>query len=82
MSYRIAVLPGDGIGIEIDGDSNYIVRNVCTDNTTNYDLAENNRFGAIVDHTISVTIPVSGNSAGSGLGTTDPWANFANTSTP
>jgi len=69
-------------GIEIDGDANYIIRNVCTDNTTNFDLAENNRFGAIIDHTISSTIPVVGNSAGSAMGTTDPWANFANTSFP
>ena len=73
---------GNGIGIEIDGDANYIVRNVCTDNTINFDLAENNRFGAIIDHTLSSVIPVSGNSAGSAMGTTDPWANFANTSFP
>ena len=73
---------GNGTGIEIDGDANYIVRNVCTDNTINFDLAENNRFGAIIDHTISSTIPVVGNGAGSAMGTTDPWANFANTSFP
>ena len=69
-------------GIEIDGAANYIVRNVCTDNTTNFDFASDNRFGEIVNHKLSSTAPISGDSAPGAMGTTDPWANFANQSPP
>ena len=69
-------------GIHVSGDANYIIRNICTDNTTNFDIAINNRYGAIMNHTMTGTPSVNGNSASSFMGTTDPWANFANTSTP
>lgn len=73
---------GNAIGIDVDGDTNYIVRNVCTDNAINFQIAINNRYGAIMDHTMTGTPSVNGNSASSFMGTTDPWANFANTSIP
>ena len=65
-------------GIEVNGRNNYIVKNTCADNTTNYLFAINNRYGPIINHTMTGTPAVNGNSAPSFLGTTDPWANFAN----
>ena len=69
-------------GIDVDGAANYIIRNTCTDNTTNFQIAINNRYGAIMNHTMTGTPSVNGNSASSVMGTTDPWANFANESPP
>lgn len=71
------------VGIDIDGEANYILRNTCIDNTTNnFDIVTDNRFGEIVNHTISSTAPASGNSAPGNVGTTDPWANFAGATPP
>jgi hypothetical protein len=54
-----------------------IVSNSAKQNTPNYDLAANNVFGAIVDRTAPASVAVSGNSAASSAGTTDPWANIS-----
>jgi hypothetical protein len=64
-------------GIDVDLPGNLILRNSAAFNTTNYDIAANNVFGAIVDRTAPVSPAVTGNSAVSSAGTTDPWANFA-----
>jgi len=64
-------------GIDVDGAGNVIVQNTARQNTTNYDIAANNVFGAIVDRTAAVSFVVSGNSAPSSSGTTDPWANIS-----
>ena len=47
--------------------------------TKSYALAEvaNNVFGAIVNRTAPASAAVSGDSAASSAGTTDPWANFS-----
>ena len=71
------------VGIDIDGEANYILRNTCVDNSTNnFDIVTDNRFGEIVNHTISSTAPASGNAAPGNVGVTDPWANFAGATPP
>lgn len=64
-------------GIDVDAPGNVIIRNSASGNTVNYDLAANNVFGAIVDRTAPGSGAVTGNSASSSAGTTDPWANFS-----
>jgi parallel beta-helix repeat protein len=64
-------------GIDVDGPGNVIVMNTAKQNTTNYDIAANNVFGAIVDRTAPSSGAVNGNSAASSAGTTDPWANIS-----
>lgn len=66
------------VGIEINGSTNYIIRNTCAGSAVNnYEISLDNRYGAIIDHTMTGTPSVFGNSASSFLGTVDPWANFA-----
>ncbi|MCA9293886.1 MAG: right-handed parallel beta-helix repeat-containing protein, partial [Phycisphaerales bacterium] len=64
-------------GIDVNGSGNVIFRNTCADNTVNWDIAANNIFGAIVDRRTPANAAVSGNSAPSSAGTTDPNANFS-----
>lgn len=64
-------------GVDVDSNGNVIVRNTATSNMVNFDIAINNVFGAIVDRIAPASAAVSGNSAASSAGTTDPWANFA-----
>ena len=64
-------------GIDVDGPGNVIVMNSAKQNAVNYDIAANNVFGAIVDRTAAVSAAVTGNSAPSSAGTTDPWANIS-----
>lgn len=68
---------GDGILIPSGSTNNLILRNSARANIPNYSIATGNRYGMIVDLTTGAPGPVFGNSAGSSLGTTDPWANFA-----
>ncbi len=63
-------------GIEVTGNGNLILRNACSGNITNYAIAANNIYGPIIDRQGLVSTAVSGSSAASVLGTTDPWANF------
>jgi hypothetical protein len=64
-------------GIDVDSTASLIIRNSAGNNTTNYTIAANNIFGAIVDRTAPASGAVSGNSAASSAATTDPWANFS-----
>jgi parallel beta-helix repeat protein len=64
-------------GISADAAGNVMVRNTCSGNTLNWLLAPGNVFGPIVDRTAPASGAVSGNSAGSSLGTTDAGANFS-----
>ena len=64
-------------GIDVAVGRNVIIRNTASQNTTNYALAANNVFGAIVNRTAPASAAVNGNSAASSAGTTDPWANFS-----
>ncbi|MCA9306598.1 MAG: right-handed parallel beta-helix repeat-containing protein [Phycisphaerales bacterium] len=64
-------------GIDVDSAGNIIMRNTCSGNTTNYDIAANNRYGQIVSIPGAGTAAVSGSAAAGTLTSTDPWANFA-----
>jgi parallel beta-helix repeat protein len=64
-------------GIDVDSTGNLIIKNSAAGNSSNYEIAANNIYGSIVDRVGVLTIAVSGNSAGSSAGTTDPWANFS-----
>jgi hypothetical protein len=65
-----------GAGVDVNGTVNLIIRNSTRGNVLgNFDIVTGNRVGIIVVPTISGAI--SGNGPGAGLGTTDPWANFA-----
>ena len=68
---------GNDRGIDVDAAGNCIIKNSASGNPTNYDLAANNVFGAIVDRAAPASAAVSGNSAASSAGTTDPWANIS-----
>ncbi len=64
-------------GIDIGGAHNLIIKNSAAGNGTNYVFVANNVFGAVVDRTAPASAAVSGNTAASSAGTTDPWANFS-----
>ncbi|MSU59661.1 MAG: right-handed parallel beta-helix repeat-containing protein [Pedosphaera sp.] len=68
---------GNGIGLNIVTAGNLILGNTAAVNGTNYVIALSNRYGPIVDLTAAGAAAVSGNSAASTLGTTDPQANLA-----
>lgn len=64
-------------GVRVVGAGNLIVRNTCSGNTINFDIAASNRYGSIVNISAAGAAAVSGSSAAGVLTTTDPWANFA-----
>ncbi|MFO0857054.1 MAG: right-handed parallel beta-helix repeat-containing protein [Phycisphaerales bacterium] len=63
------------IGISVEASVNLITGNACRGNPLNYQIVANNRVGIIVTPLLSGAI--SGNGPGAGIGSTDPWANFA-----
>lgn len=62
-------------GIDVDSFGNLIIRNSATGSLNNYEIVANNKVGTIVSAPSSAAI--SGSTGGSGVGTTDPWANFS-----
>lgn len=62
-------------GIDVDADRNVIIRNTCGFNTVDYDIVAYNKVGVIV--TAPGSGAISGSAGGSGVGTTDPWANIS-----
>lgn len=65
--------PTNRWGIRATGNSNWITQNLAGDNTTNWDIGFNN-FGLFV---LGANAPAfSGNTGGTGPGSTDPNANF------
>lgn len=64
-------------GIDIDTAGNIVLRNTCSGNTTNWEIAANNVVGPIIDRTAPASAAISGNSAPSSTGTSDPNANFS-----
>ena len=66
-------------GILVSGSGNLIIKNSASGNSlNNYQIAADNRYGAIIDLTASGTAAASGNAAAGTLATTtNPWANFA-----
>jgi parallel beta-helix repeat protein len=70
------VLNSDQFGIKVDGNENLITRNSARGSgVANYNLAAGNMVGTITNAPSSGA--VLGSTGGSGLGTTDPWANFS-----
>jgi parallel beta-helix repeat protein len=64
-------------GIRADGNENIIVRNtVRGSGSFNFYIAADNMVG-IITNAIGTSSLISGNTGGSGLGSTDPWANFS-----
>lgn len=64
-------------GIDVDAAGNIIIRNTCSGNTNNWTIVANNVVGPIIDRTAPASAAISGNSAPSSLGSTDPNANFS-----
>ncbi len=60
-------------GIDVDGAGNVIVRNTCSGNTLNWDVAAGN---VILVVNATTAGPVNGNSGGAAPGSTDPSANY------
>jgi len=63
-------------GIDVDSPGNIIIKNTCSGNTINWTIVANNVVGPILDRTAPASAAISGNSAPSSLGSTDPNANF------
>lgn len=63
------------VGIKVDAATSLIVRNTATGNTPNWQIAANNNVGTII--ILANSPAINGNSGGSGVSTTDPWANFS-----
>lgn len=61
-------------GIEVNFISNFIVRNICADNTTNWDIPSNNY--CLVVLATPTTSAITGDSGGLSPGSTNPNANF------
>lgn len=68
---------GNDRGIEVSNTGNIILRNTCGSNGTNWAFVANNVFGPIIDRTAPGSLAVSGSSAPSSLGSTEPNANFS-----
>jgi hypothetical protein len=62
-------------GVAVGGTGNLVFGNSCRANILNYSIIAGNRAGPVVLPPVSGA--VSGNSGAAGMGTTDPWANFA-----
>jgi hypothetical protein len=69
---------GNGRGIDCDTSGSFIVRNTCSGNTTNWDLAADNRHGGISNVTaLSNPAVVGMGGAPTAITTENPWANFS-----
>lgn len=64
-------------GVEIGGAGNIIIKNTCSGNTIDWVIVANNVFGPIIDRRAPASAAVSGFTAASTLGSTDPNANFS-----
>ena len=64
-------------GIRMTASLNLIIKNTASNNTTNYNIVANNKVGTVVNPANSPTIAAATPLPAAGLGTTDPWANFA-----
>ena len=69
-------LLGNDRGMDVDMAGNLIYRNACTFNSVNWSIAAGNGVGSIVVAADSAAVSGDGGGSGTGLGTTDPWANF------
>lgn len=63
----------NNIGVYAAASGNFVTRNTATSNGTNWALVSGNRI-LVINSTAAGAF--SGNSGGTSLGSTDPWANF------
>ncbi len=63
-------------GIDVDSTASTIIGNTCAGNGTNWSIASNNYYGAIINRVGVAAASVSGDAAPSTLASTDPHANF------
>lgn len=63
-------------GVHCSDTGNVIIRNIVTGSTTAFSLVAGNRYGPIVNIPGAGTPAVTGSSAASTMGSTDPTANF------
>jgi len=64
-------------GFQVDGIHNIIFNNTADHNSTaNYNIVTLNVVG-VIEAPVPTSTVISGNTGGTGLGTTDPWANFS-----
>ncbi len=69
---------GNGRGVDCDTFGSFIVRNTCSGNTTNWDLAADNRHGGISNVTaLSNPAVVGMGGAPTAITTENPWGNFS-----
>ncbi|MGE3107741.1 MAG: right-handed parallel beta-helix repeat-containing protein [Phycisphaerales bacterium] len=64
-------------GVDVDAAGNFIVRNTCSGNTTDWDIAANNVYGPIIDRRAPASPAVTGFTAADATGSTHPNANFS-----
>ena len=69
------VCTGQDRGIDVDGAGNFIARNTCSGNTTNWDIAASNAVAPIIQATTNAAA-ITGNTYAGSIGSTDPNANF------
>jgi hypothetical protein len=60
-------------GIDVDAPGNFISRNICSANTTNWSVAANNKCLVVLGNNAAA---INGDSGGISPGSTDPNANF------
>jgi hypothetical protein len=60
-------------GIDVDAAGNFLARNVCSNNTTNWDVAASNKCLVVLGANSAAIV---GNAGGVSPGSTDPNANF------
>ena len=70
-------LISNGRGINVDAAGNLIVRNSASNNSTDYVIAANNRYGPIIDLSAAGAPAVNGRSAADTTTATHPLANLA-----
>lgn len=63
-------------GIDVDAAGNIVIRNTCTGNGTNWDIAVGNAVAPIVSAATNAAA-ISGSTYAGALGSTDPNANFS-----
>ncbi len=74
--FRFVDQGNDLVSAGVDLAGNIILRNTCSDNTTNWSIAADNVFGPIVDRTTLSSSAVSGDSAPDSSSNSNPNANF------
>lgn len=67
----------NGRGLNVDAAGSLIIKNSASNNTIEYAIAANNRYGPIIDISATGAPAVSGKSAADTTTSSHPWANFS-----